>query len=145
MNRVATAWMIGLALLVFESPRARASCAEDLTRIQLAIPKAAGDARSRAEALVSEAERRAKANDSAGCELATKQALDLLQLPALASLQLSTPMTALPTAPQKPAAPAMGNRTGAAGTSGSSQTPSPAQTPPPNRAPATAPGEGASK
>ena len=144
MNRVATAWITGLALLVVESPATWASCAEDLTRIQLAIPNAAGDVRSRAEALVSEAERRARANDSAGCELATKQALDLLQLPALASLQLSTPTSALPTAPQKPAAPAMGNSPGAAGTSGL-RGPLSTQPPSQNRPPATTPGEGATK
>lgn len=124
--------MLGVALLLVEPSFARASCAEDLTRIQVALPQAAKDKHSRANALVIEAQRKAKARDAAGCEAATRQALALLGLPILAALQLSTPTTD----PPKPVtSPPEGIPAG----------PSAAQPPPPGRAPATVPGEGATK
>jgi cytochrome c2 len=76
-----------------------ASCAENLTRIQTTLPRAAPDVQTRAAPLVTEAEARLKARDAAGCEAATSQALQFLQLPVLLPIQLSTPMAS----PQEPA------------------------------------------
>jgi hypothetical protein len=122
--------------LFMEPSFAWASCAEDLTRIQLALPKAPRDIQSRVGALVTEAERKAKASDAAGCGTATGQALQLLQLPILASLQLSTPTTD----PPRPVPPPTGSPPVPTGGVG----PTSAQ-PPSSKAPATAPGEGAVK
>ena len=88
-----------------------ASCAENLTRIQTALPRAAPDVQTRAAPLVTEAEARLKARDAAGCEAATSQALQFLQLPVLPPIQLSTPMAGLQeparaNKPSEPAAPA---------------------------------------
>jgi cytochrome c2 len=88
-----------------------ASCAENLTRIQTALPRAAPDVQTRAGPLVTDAEARLKARDAAGCEAATSQALQFLQLPVLLPIQLSTPMagpqeTARANKPSEPAASA---------------------------------------
>ena len=134
MRHRSAAVITGLALLFTEPSFAWASCAEDLTRIQLALPKAPNDLQSRVGALVTEAARKAKASDAAGCEAATRQALQLLQLPILASLQLSTPTTEPPKPVASPAGTPLGSTGGA-----------PASPEPPGKAPATAPGEGAAK
>lgn len=70
-----------------------AGCAEDLTRIQLALPGAAPDIQSRASALITDARNKAKAKDGAGCEASTTLALQSLDLPRLAPIVLSTPTT----------------------------------------------------
>ena len=97
--RHASAALMTCAALLCLSATAWASCAEDLTRIQIALPKASPDVQSRVGAFVSEAEAKAKAKDGAGCDAATRQALQLLQLPPLPPLQLSVPMAA----PEEPA------------------------------------------
>jgi cytochrome c len=87
---------------------ALAGCAEDLTRIQLALPSAAPDNRAAAQNLVSTAQARAKAQDGNGCTAATNEALKLLGLPNLAPLTLSTPVPgeAKPAATVRAAVPA---------------------------------------
>jgi cytochrome c len=75
------------------SDAASAGCAEDLTRIQLALPSAAPDIQSRISGLVSDAVKKAKTKDGAGCETATASALQSLGLPRLAPIVLSTPTT----------------------------------------------------
>ena len=85
-----------LLLGVLASDAAWASCAEDLTRIQLALPKAAPDVQSRVGALISDAQTKARAKDGAGCEASTALALQSLGLPALAPIILSTPTTQPP-------------------------------------------------
>jgi cytochrome c len=63
-----------------------------LTRIQTALPKAAPDVQARVAPLVSDAEAKVKAKDGAGCDAATRQALQILQLPLLAPVRLSVPI-----------------------------------------------------
>jgi cytochrome c2 len=75
------------------SDAASAGCAEDLTRIQLALPSAAADLQTRISGLVSDALKKAKTKDGAGCEAATASALQSLGLPRLAPIVLSTPTT----------------------------------------------------
>jgi cytochrome c len=75
------------------SDAASAECAEDLTRIQLALPNAAPDIQSRIGGLISDALKKAKAKDGAGCEAATASALQSLGFPRLAPIVLSTPTT----------------------------------------------------
>src|SRR3954451_9961538 len=92
-GRLVPAWSICCTVLLCgASEGARASCAEDLTRIQLALPKAPPDVQSRLSALVIEAAAEAKARDDSGCEGLTSQALQDLQLPVLPPLKLSTPI-----------------------------------------------------
>ncbi|MDB5368163.1 MAG: Cytochrome c2 [Rhodospirillales bacterium] len=76
----------------FAAGVARAECAEDLTRVQLAMAKAAPDVQARLQPLVATAIDKAKAKDAAGCDQAMGEALQILQLPKLPPLQLSTPM-----------------------------------------------------
>jgi cytochrome c2 len=114
---------------------ARASCAEDLTRIQLAAPNHPPDVRARLEQLTRGALEKMRSGDAQGCDHDTAEARQLLQLPALAPLTLSTPIagaaqTAQANMPSNPerttpaspdsrnpanAAPATPARTGAAG------------------------------
>ena len=135
MRLLPAALITSLALTNIESSFAWTRCAEDLTRIQLALPNAPKDVQSRVGALVTEAARKARASDAAGCAAATRQALQLLQLPVLASLQLSTPTTD----PPKSVAPPAGAPPGSVGGAG------PSTEPPVGKAPASAPGEGAAK
>lgn len=90
--RYVPAALMAYAALSCLGGSAWASCAEDLTRIQTALPKATPEVESRVAPLVSEAEAKAKAKDGAGCDAATRQALQLLQLPPLAPFQLSVPI-----------------------------------------------------
>lgn len=85
-----------------------ASCAEDLTRIELSSPKAPADVQSRIAPLARDAEAKAKANDPAGCEALTGQALQALNLPALPPIKLSTPLATPepPTRANEPSEPA---------------------------------------
>jgi cytochrome c2/sporulation protein YlmC with PRC-barrel domain len=99
MRRTSATLILCTALSCLSTTAVWASCAENLTRIQTALPRAAPDAQTRAGPLVADAEARLKARDAAGCEAATSQALQLLHLPVLPSLQLSTPMAG----PQEPA------------------------------------------
>jgi cytochrome c len=84
--------LCGIVLFCCATEHARASCAEDITRIQLALQRASPEMQSRLSALVTQAETKARARDVAGCEGATSQALQALQLPVLPPLRLSTPM-----------------------------------------------------
>ncbi len=79
------------ALFVLSPTLVWGSCAENLTRIQAALPRAAPDVQSLALPLVTAAQERLKARDAAGCEAAALQVLQLLQLPMLPPIQLSTP------------------------------------------------------
>jgi cytochrome c2 len=101
---------------IIAAPPAAAGCAEDITRIELALPAASPDTRAAAQPLAVTARARAKAKDGDGCTAATAEALRLLGLPNLAPLTLSTPVPGVPaagatvsaapapTAPAKPAA-----------------------------------------
>src|ERR1700738_2115857 len=80
-----------VSLMLPASDAALAGCAEDLTRIQLALPNAAPDIQSRIGGLLSDALKKAKTKDGAGCEAATASALQSLGLPRLAPIVLSTP------------------------------------------------------
>jgi cytochrome c2 len=82
-----------VSLMLPGSDVASAGCAEDLTRIQLALPNAAPDIQSRISGLVYDALEKAKTKDGAGCEAATASALQSLGLPRLAPIVLSTPTT----------------------------------------------------
>jgi cytochrome c len=82
-----------VSLTLPASDAASAGCAEDLTRIQLALPNTAPDIQSRVSGLVSDALTKAKTKDGAGCEAATASALQSLGLPRLAPIVLSTPTT----------------------------------------------------
>jgi cytochrome c2 len=82
-----------VSLTLPASDAASAGCAEDLTRIQLALPNAAPDIQSRISGLVSDALEKARTKDGAGCEAATASALQSLGLPRLAPIVLSTPTT----------------------------------------------------
>jgi hypothetical protein len=99
MRLLSAILLSGAALSSLVPTIAWASCAEDLTRIQTALPRAAPDVQTRIEPLVTEAEAKLKARDAAGCDAAAAQVLQLLQLPALPPRQLSTPMAG----PQEPA------------------------------------------
>jgi cytochrome c len=99
MRLLSAILLSGAALSSLVPTIAWASCAEDLTRIQTALPRAAPDVQTRIEPLVTEAEAKLKARDAAGCDAAAAQVLQLLQLPALPPIQLSTPMAG----PQEPA------------------------------------------
>ena len=79
--RNAAAALTACAILSCLGGMAWASCAKDLARIQLALPKAAPEVQSRVDALVPEPQ--AKAKDRAGCDAVTRQALQLLRLPPL--------------------------------------------------------------
>src|SRR5690242_18360267 len=71
-SRLVSGWPICCVILLCGAPEgARASCAEDLTRIQLALPKAAPEVQSRLSALVAEGEAKAKERDNVGCEALT--------------------------------------------------------------------------
>jgi cytochrome c len=72
--------------------KARARCAEDLTRIELALPSAPAEVKQRVQPLLRDAQAEARKPNSTGCDEKTAQALDLLQLPHLAPLVLSTPI-----------------------------------------------------
>jgi cytochrome c2/sporulation protein YlmC with PRC-barrel domain len=108
MRRTSATLVLCAALSCLGTTVVWASCAENLTRIQTALPSAAPDAQARAAPLVTEAEARLKTRDAAGCEAATSQALQLLHLPVLPSLQLSTPMAGAqePARANKPSEPA---------------------------------------
>jgi cytochrome c2 len=82
-----------VSLILPASDAASAECAEDLTRIQLALPNAAPDLQSRIGGLLSDALRKAKSKDGVGCEAATASALQSLGLARLAPIVLSTPTT----------------------------------------------------
>jgi cytochrome c len=88
-------WILILlvSLTLPASDAASAGCAEDLTRIQLALPNAAPDIQSRISGLVSDALKKAKTKDGVGCEAATGSALQSLGLARLAPIVLSTPTT----------------------------------------------------
>ncbi|KAA2235645.1 hypothetical protein [Salinarimonas soli] len=92
-SAILCAWCI---VQVSTAGSALAGCAEDLTRIQLALPHAEPQTRSHVSPLVTQAAARAKAVDAAGCETLTRQALEALHLPTLAAVQLSTPVTEPP-------------------------------------------------
>jgi cytochrome c2 len=85
--------IVFVSSMLLASGHARASCAEDSTRIQLVLPAAAPDVQSRVTALVSDALAKAKAKDGAGCAAATASVLKDLGLPPLAPIVLSTPTT----------------------------------------------------
>jgi cytochrome c2 len=88
-----SAAIVTLVASAFVGPGAAfAGCAEDLTRIQLAGASASPDIRAAVEGLVATAQAGAKANDFAGCARATSEALNLLGLPILAPITLSTPV-----------------------------------------------------
>lgn len=153
MHTASAALISCLALTCLGSSMAQASCAEDLTRIQTSMERAKSDLLPRLQALVDEAQARARARDSAGCEAATSQALQLLQLPVLPPVKLSTPMTdsgdpARADKPSKPAASpdkaspdgragSQGPDAGQAGQTQSQQIPTASQNPP--RSPFTPP------
>jgi cytochrome c2 len=85
--------LAALMLLVLAPlDEARAACAEDLTRIQLATPNHAPQLRARLQQLTQDGEAKARRGDAQGCEADTKQALQLLQLPVLGPVALSTPL-----------------------------------------------------
>jgi hypothetical protein len=88
MRLLSAILLSGAALSSLVPTIAWASCAEDLTRIQTALPRAAPDVQTRIEPLVTEAEAKLKARDAAGCDAAAAQVLQLLQLPALPPIQL---------------------------------------------------------
>src|SRR3954469_23280622 len=71
---------------------AEASCVEDLTRIQLAMAKAAHDLRSRLGKVAGRPGERAKARGGVGGEGVALRALAAQNLPVLPPVQLSTPM-----------------------------------------------------
>jgi len=90
--------------IIFGAGSAIAGCAEDLTRIQLAMPSARPNLRPEVADLVATAGRRAKANDATACATATAQALKLLGLPELAPITLSTPVPGVDRQPHPPGA-----------------------------------------
>ena len=83
---------IVLSTLLLASTHALANCAEDLTRVQLAMPNATPDIQASLRDIVNQAVNRAKAQDGAGCESATVLGLQLLGLPKLQPVELSTPL-----------------------------------------------------
>jgi cytochrome c len=100
--RISAAAAMFVATAVVGAGAALAGCAEDLTRIQLAAASASPDIRAAVDDLVATAQARAKANDLAGCVGATSEALNLLGLPILAPIVLSTPVPGIDRQPQPP-------------------------------------------
>jgi cytochrome c len=98
----ATAMFVASAIV---GAGAALACAEDLTRIQVAATSASPDIRAAVDDLVATAQARAKTNDFAGCAGATSEALNLLGLPTLAPITLSTPVPGVDrqTRPPQPA------------------------------------------
>ena len=80
------------------SEPARATCAEDLTRIELALPNVSSEVRARLEPIVVDAKQRAHQGDKAACDRETAQVLRQLQMAALSPLVLSTPLAHAPMA-----------------------------------------------
>jgi cytochrome c2 len=104
---------LGAFLLAASSTTAIASCAEDLTRIEIAASSTTSEIRSNTLQLPRNAEAKAKRKDFAGCEVAVQQALRVLQLPTLAPLKLSTPAASGEPPPafnKRPVVPAMQTR-----------------------------------
>jgi cytochrome c len=105
--RIFAATVMFVASALAGAGAAFAGCAEDLTRIQLAAPSASPDIRAAVDGLVATAQARAKTSDFAGCTGATSEALNLLGLPNLAPITLSTPVPGVDrqTRPPQPADP----------------------------------------
>ena len=97
---------LAVAVPLLAAGPAFSGCAEDLTRIALALPSASPDIRAAAGDLLITAQARAKAKDGNGCSAATAEALRLLGLPNLAPLILSTPVPGTDRQPQPPQASA---------------------------------------
>ena len=96
--------VMAIAVPLLAAGPAFSGCAEDLTRIALALPSASPDIRAAAGDLLITAQARAKAKDGNGCSAATAEALRLLNLPNLAPLTLSTPVPGTDRQPQPPQA-----------------------------------------
>ncbi|HLH97164.1 MAG TPA: c-type cytochrome [Xanthobacteraceae bacterium] len=79
---------------------AHATCAEDLTRIELALPNVSADLRAQVEPRVKDAQEKARQRDGNGCTRETAQILRQLNLPVLAPIALSTPVANQPPAAQ---------------------------------------------
>jgi cytochrome c len=110
IGRIFTATIAFVASVVLGAQAASAGCAEDLTRIQLAVPAASPDTRAAVSGLVATAQARAKARDKSGCAGATAEALRLLDLPVLAPVTLSTPVPGVDRRPQPPHLSAAGSQ-----------------------------------
>lgn len=135
--RYAPAALMACAALWCLGDMAWASCAEDLTRIQLTLPKVAPEVQSRVGALVSDAEAKAKAKDGAGCDALTSQALQLLNLPPLPPVRLSVTITTPGAAAPSQARGQGETQAAPAGGSGQSHPASQAPTPGQAQVPAT--------
>jgi cytochrome c2/sporulation protein YlmC with PRC-barrel domain len=131
MGRTSAGLALTAALCCVSIDVARATCAEDLTRAQTALATASPADHARLDSAIAEAEAKARAKDTAGCDAAMAQVLSILHLPSLATVTLSTPM-----AEPEPATPA-NNPSGPAAPRAGSSSDASASSPPPSAALAT--------
>jgi cytochrome c len=101
-GRIANVAVTVVASAILGIGAAVAGCAEDLTRIQVALTSASPDIRAAVGDLVSTAQARAKVQDGGGCAAATSEALRLIGLPNLAPFPMSTPVPGTDREPQPP-------------------------------------------
>ena len=93
MRSITTLSIVAVAAASFGAVQtAHAQCAEEMTRVQLASTNVAPDLRSRLQPLLRDAGAKIRQGDGAGCDADMRQALQLLKLPVLAPLALSTPV-----------------------------------------------------
>ncbi|MPZ39208.1 MAG: c-type cytochrome [Rhizobiales bacterium] len=90
-------------VVAFQTGPTLAACAEDLTRIQMAMATATADIRATVAGLVTNAQASAKAGDGVGCSITTGEAMRLLGLVALPPMVLSTPVPGTDRKPHPPA------------------------------------------